>query len=320
VSFTATAEGGLPSQRKIIWQKIGDTAWVEGEVTNWKVDSSYSILVRLTDACSPDRFDTVRVISIDTPSLSLSFIPEKGCEPLLVEYSIASDTSGMSIMWDMGDGTSYPFTPAFHLYRTAGHYKVRVNITNRITGCHSKINLPGEIEVFENPRAIMKVEPETTDLFHPEIIFIDLSDNTSSRRWFFKGIPVSGRNIYTHTFTDTGWHTLQLVAYSKEGCTDTTSGKVYIKEPFAVYVPNIFTPNRDGLNEPFKPLLMGVAEAPMQIYNRWGEKVFDGDALQGWDGTFKGKPCPPDVYVYMIQVKGKVSERRYLSGAVTLLK
>jgi gliding motility-associated-like protein len=113
---------------------------------------------------------------------------------------------------------------------------------------------------------------------------------------------------------------MKLVAYHKNGCTDTASGKVYIKEPFVVYIPNAFTPNKDGLNEPFRPLLMGVVDAPMQIYNRWGERVFNGSALQGWDGTFKGKLCTPDVYMYMIQVKGRESERKYFSGQIILLK
>jgi gliding motility-associated-like protein len=319
VTFTAQAAGGQPGKYKIEWQKQGDAVWVSGSKTSWKADSSYVVFVRLTDGCSRRYLDSVLVNAMDTPKIIASVTPISGCEPLLVRCHTTGDTS-MSFRWDMGDGHTYSAAEPFHMYLQAGKYKPRVTVTNGTTGCISRIVLTEEIEVRENAKAIMEIAPISTDLFHPEIIFTNRSKNAVSGRWIMNGISLSTNPVYTHTFTDTGFFTMQLVAFHKNGCTDTAEGKVYIREPFVVCVPNSFTPNRDGVNDLFKPLLKGVQTAPMQIYNRWGERVFEADALKGWDGSFKGRPCPPDIYLYMIQVKGKEGEKKYCSGTVTLLR
>jgi gliding motility-associated-like protein len=76
------------------------------------------------------------------------------------------------------------------------------------------------------------------------------------------------------------------------------------------FIPNTFSPNGDGVNDIFGPRGKGIARInDMQIFNRWGQLVFekknfvanDGTSAGGWDGTFKGKPAPADVYVYTIE-------------------
>jgi gliding motility-associated-like protein len=57
------------------------------------------------------------------------------------------------------------------------------------------------------------------------------------------------------------------------------------------------------------------------IYNRWGERVFETNKLtEGWDGTFKGKECQEDVYIYIINAMGYDGQFYYLKGSFTLLK
>jgi len=70
--------------------------------------------------------------------------------------------------------------------------------------------------------------------------------------------------------------------------------------------PNAFSPNGDGHNDYFT--LEGwkscLVEFEVRIYDRWGEKVYDSkDILQGWDGTYRGKPLDPAVFVYYISAK-----------------
>jgi gliding motility-associated-like protein len=320
VSFSAFASGGQAGQYKIEWQKKETQNWVQGNKTSWKADSSYSIIVRVNDGCSKEYHDSVYIIAVDTPRPQVSVIPVSGCEPLVVKGEVSGDTTGLIFRWDMGDGMKYTIAEPIHLYAKKGKYKVNVEVKNRLTGCHSELIIPGEIEVLESPKAIMDINPRTTDLFHPEINFTSRSKNAASIGWEMYGAHLSDKVAYTHVFSDTGAYIMKLIAYHKNGCTDTASGKVYIREPFVVYIPNTFTPNRDGLNEPFRPVLMGIAEAPMQIYNRWGERVFEGSGLKGWDGSFKGKLCAEGVYLYTLQVKSKEGERQYYSGTVTLLK
>jgi gliding motility-associated-like protein len=76
---------------------------------------------------------------------------------------------------------------------------------------------------------------------------------------------------------------------------------IHVEPGFNVFVPNAFTPNQDPLNNEFKPVLRGVVSYKMQIFDRWGELIFQTtDQNAGWDGTYKGKPAKQDSYVYLI--------------------
>ncbi|MFA7379875.1 MAG: gliding motility-associated C-terminal domain-containing protein [Bacteroidia bacterium] len=90
----------------------------------------------------------------------------------------------------------------------------------------------------------------------------------------------------------------------------------------SIFVPNAFTPNGNGLNEVFMPVMTDVDEFQLLIYNRWGELVFESTSIdKGWDGTFNGKPAQQDAYVWMVFFKGKTSgSRKNISGSVTLLR
>ena len=76
----------------------------------------------------------------------------------------------------------------------------------------------------------------------------------------------------------------------------------------AVYIPNAFTPNSDGLNDIWIPKYSWIAKFNLQIYNRWGQLIFETNQFdRGWDGTFCGMASPMGAYIYTIEyttVKG----------------
>jgi gliding motility-associated-like protein len=70
-----------------------------------------------------------------------------------------------------------------------------------------------------------------------------------------------------------------------------------------LWVPNAFTPGNSQNNE-FQAEGQNLASFELIIYSRWGEMVFKSNDIEtGWDGTFSGKPCPSDVYVWVIFYK-----------------
>jgi gliding motility-associated-like protein len=88
-----------------------------------------------------------------------------------------------------------------------------------------------------------------------------------------------------------------------------------------LYAPNVFTVNADNLNDLFFVRGIFIDAFSLKIYNRWGELVFETTNLfEGWDGTFDGKPCPSDVYVYTVEGVGTKGQRTELTGNVTLLR
>jgi len=88
-----------------------------------------------------------------------------------------------------------------------------------------------------------------------------------------------------------------------------------------IYIPNAFTPNGDGINDVFK-VRSGILRAMhLEVYNRWGNKVFESDDInKGWDGTYKGQLDQEDAYAYYFTGDCIQGEKIFLKGNVTLLK
>ena len=99
-----------------------------------------------------------------------------------------------------------------------------------------------------------------------------------------------------------------------------------------VVFPNAFSPGTDGStggyydatamdNNIFFPYTKGVSEFKLQIFNRWGELIFETeDFKQGWDGYYHGKLCQSDVYIWKADIKFDNNKRFTQSGDVTLLR
>lgn len=108
-----------------------------------------------------------------------------------------------------------------------------------------------------------------------------------------------------------------------------TSNKAEVFLSSSIYVPNVFTPDNDDVNDVFKAVGRFINEDTgseshnfkMVIYNRWGEKVFESNSIdKGWDGTFKSQPVQQDTYIYSIIAFGYDKQSYYLNGNVTILR
>jgi len=111
---------------------------------------------------------------------------------------------------------------------------------------------------------------------------------------------------------------------SDKGCVANSAITVEVIPTYNVYIPNVFTPNGDGKNDYFE--VYGDKSIwkffTVQLYDRWGEKVFESSDMNfEWDGTFKGKPLAPSVYVYEIRIVfiDNHTDKLY-KGSVTLLR
>ncbi len=88
-----------------------------------------------------------------------------------------------------------------------------------------------------------------------------------------------------------------------------------------VYIPNAFSPNGDGLNDILHVDGWEIEEMHLIVFDRWGQKIFESnDQGISWDGTFKGKLMPPDVYGYYLTVKCFDGDDFVEKGNVTLLR
>jgi gliding motility-associated-like protein len=106
------------------------------------------------------------------------------------------------------------------------------------------------------------------------------------------------------------WYYVEVT--NTNGCTNKDSilvKSIFNPEASVFKVPNAFTPNHDGLNDCFGVKYWGPADVfDLSIYNRWGERVFQSGNINAcWDGTYKGMPQPPGVYVYKINISSRCS-------------
>jgi len=88
-----------------------------------------------------------------------------------------------------------------------------------------------------------------------------------------------------------------------------------------LYVPNVFTVNGDGLNETFNISGIFILEYSLQVYNRYGEMIFESiDITNRWDGKHNQQDCSADVYFYTVRATGPKGQSIELKGNVTLLR
>jgi gliding motility-associated-like protein len=88
-----------------------------------------------------------------------------------------------------------------------------------------------------------------------------------------------------------------------------------------IYVPNVFSPNGDGENDVLFVRGEGIQYIEFVIYDRWGEKIFETTSKDiGWDGTYKGKACPPAVFAWYVKVTFVNNEEQTINGNTTLVR
>tara|TARA_B100001057_G_C22674969_1_gene881432 strand:+ start:133 stop:609 length:477 start_codon:yes stop_codon:yes gene_type:complete len=101
-----------------------------------------------------------------------------------------------------------------------------------------------------------------------------------------------------------------------------TSNIVIVEKPYAIYAPNAFSPDGDGLNDVFNVTGQGIIDFEMEIFNRWGQMVFKSYTLEDkWDGTFRGKDLPTGTYVYKIKIISYGENQKTVqSGTISLVR
>jgi len=107
-------------------------------------------------------------------------------------------------------------------------------------------------------------------------------------------------------------------------CIRVDSFEVKLLCPTALFVPDAFTPNGDGLNDIFTPIGYNITSFLMQIYNRWGRQEYETNSIdRGWDGDCNGVPCEMGTYVYYIVWTGAldgITDGGTEKGNVTLIR
>lgn len=121
---------------------------------------------------------------------------------------------------------------------------------------------------------------------------------------------------------------IELIAENQPyGCKDTLLQKIVIPKTFTFYIPNAFTPDEDNLNDVFKAVSGDLHKISLLIYNRWGQKIYEGEGNNAnvifWNGMHNNSPAQQGNYTYVYNVwpvNTCAGEQLNFIGNVTLLK
>lgn len=112
----------------------------------------------------------------------------------------------------------------------------------------------------------------------------------------------------------------KVTAFRDDGI-ESQSNTVCLPAEFNLWVPDAFSPNNDEYNPLFEIRGTYVLSFHIEIYSRWGERLFISDEIaKSWDGTYHGTPCPPGYYYYHIKSNGPEGQGKNVSGMVFLLR
>lgn len=272
--------------------------------------------------CANTYTDSILVYRI--PSVDFALDTGLMCAPYTAHfYDQSLSDAPILYLWDFGDGLTSSLPNPTHTYNNVGIYDVSLTIaiTEGCTDTLTAIKLQA-IDVKPSPTAAFKVDPEVTDVFHTEINFTDQSyDNIEAWYYFSSTDSTSERNT-TKNFIDGGYHYPYQIVTNKYGCKDTAVRSIYVIPFTTLYIPNTFTPNGDGSNDVFIPIIKDEIRYDFKIFNRWGNLIFhSNDDSQSWNGTFKGKKFPDGTYIYQLRyatIQDKID--RVVRGHVNLLR
>lgn len=274
---------------------------------------------------------------IASPSYAVSFnMPDTVCVDNLVVFQNLSPAALKNFTWDFGDGKTQNQNAgtAVHTYKTTGLYTVFLK---------AKVSLPIDSSCVTHATKTIFVESIKADFEIsdksplPVYDFINQSSENAVRyRWDF-GDPASGSNNHSdlknpsHEFSALDTFRVCLTSFNSQGCPDKVCKTIINDYKPYLFIPNVFTPQgTDTVNGRFDIVAFACRYYHLDIFNRWGEKVFEGfedgegnTDFRNWNGIHynTGEPCPSGVYfvVFNYEIGGWEGRRKY-NGTLTLIR
>lgn len=222
----------------------------------------------------------------------------------------------MTYLWDFGDGGSATAEHPEHRYDAPGLFTVTLTV-NTTSGCIAERTLvrPGQVRIHPNPVAAFTALPVTVSILDPWIDVVDHANGAVLWHYTVEESTITDPS-FAYEFWDGGRFRIVQTVTTEHGCTDTTSRVVYVTDHL-FFAPNAFTPDGDGRNDTFAPLVRGARAYDLVIYDRWGvERFRTTDPRAEWTGD----GLPQGVFTYVARISEHGPLDKQYTGHVTLLR
>ena len=225
----------------------------------------------------------------------------------VVTYDWSGPNSGSIVS---GNTTSNPIVMDPGVYT--------LTVTNTISGCSATATI-NVTQANVNAAFTANLNNGLTPL---DVNFTDASTGViNNYSWDFgDGSSTSPATNPNHTFT-TGTYTVTLTV-SSGPCVSTATTIIVVEDGLTIEIPNVFTPNEDGKNDVFTIKSSGVKEISLQIFNRWGTKLYEfTGAKASWDGLApNSSKVPEGTYFFFVKATGFDGQEIEKHGTVNLFR
>lgn len=276
--------------------------------------------------CEQSHTEWVEIIA--DPTISFEAGPPSGCPPHPVSFQNQSTTSTVtSYFWYFGDGSTSTSPTPNHNYLAPGNYTVTLEMsTGGSCAQELALTLSDVITVSPSPQAGFDVEPNAVNILESTVEVTDLSIGANQVFYSFgDGGSSTAPDLY-YDYMEGGLFYVTQTVMNDFGCTDVAQGQVAVSGSL-FYAPNSFTPNNDGINDAWMPLTTGLTSYHLQVFNRWGEKVFETfDANEPWMGHVSlngnlGEHYVPDgLYSYRAWMEDQIKMPAEYQGTILLFR
>ncbi len=286
-----------------------------------------TLVVSSTDGCIDSITKPVHV----HPNPVVDFVGDvlDGCETVCTNFTNNTTITSGNIAiwaWNFNNGSTSNLQNPTECFTNEGTSLLTFDVTLTATsdsGCVTTVTKPSYVSVYPMPIASFNPNPDLVKISDAEITFNNNSIGAQQSSWNFgDGIGTSTAHSPSYTYPDSGTYTVWLWIENQWGCRDSTWKNVRVDPEFFIYIPNAFTPKQaDGVNDRWRAKYYGVEEANTYIFDRWGELIWEGHQLDSsWDGKYNGEMAKTDTYVYLIQLKTVLGDKKEYRGKVTLLR
>lgn len=262
------------------------------------------------------------------PDATIKIIPtNRICVGDTIKVTSSNEKYGpLNYTWNFNDAyiliTTLPQEPYYITYYDSGAYTISLIVNNDF--CHSD-TIKSNIEVEKYPSASIK-ELGYDVCIGDKVFFEPLNPIQGiiyywTPIWYFESESINGQSSITGIVDIS--REVTLMALSKFGCISKDSVSVLAHSCCIFSIPSAFTPNNDGLNDIFSPIMSGNESKihEFSIYNRWGQQIYTSKLLatKGWDGSFNKIPQDLGVYFWILdyECEGKTHLEK---GDVTLIR
>lgn len=332
IELSALATGGS-SAYTFTWTQNGQDIGTGSTILVTPPLTQNTYCVTLSELCGSPTTDTC--MTVGNPAVIVPMLtPDttEGCFPVAIEFANTTNSTVVSnIMVDFGDGETgvYQGLNSFnHTYLNPGTYTVSVILTS-IYGCIYENEFQNMITAHDYPTADFGIIPGSVSFFEPTVQVVNQSSvDAVTFQWVIPdGTPSfsnSENMVTTFPLDIEAQYPITLYVWNEAQCPDTITKMANVVSEVLLYVPNTFTPDGNEFNQTWGISMLGidVYNFNLQVYNRWGELVWESqDPTSSWDGTYRGVLVPSGTYSWVLSAKNKINDDMYeYSGFLNVIR